>query len=407
MVEYILMSSTKEIAPRIEALLSRNIQDVIDEKHLREALASGKKLRIKLGIDPTGQNIHIGRAVVLWKLKEFQDLGHKIVLIIGDFTAQIGDPSDKLEKRPFLSKEDIKKNLKNYLDQIGRIIDIKKTEVHYNSEWLKKMTFREISELADNFTFQQMLERRNFKDRLENHQEISLREGLYPLMQGYDSVAVSADVELGGNDQLFNLIAGRKIQERYGQKPQDILTNKMLIGLDGRKMSTSWGNVININDVPEEQFGKIMSIRDDLVISYFEFATDLSMEAIKNFEDQLKGGENPKNIKEKLGFELVKRYHGEKSAYASTYHFKNLFSAKNRQLPDDIPELKVSGNSILPIDLIMLSGAIKSRSEARRLIEQGGFDVDNTPQTNPATPIELKGGEAIRIGKKRFFRVIL
>lgn len=401
-VEYIVMSSNNE---KIENLLSRNVEEVFDEKHLRAALLSGKKLRVKLGIDPTGQNIHIGRAVVLWKLKEFQDLGHKIVLIIGDFTAQIGDPSDKLEKRPFLSKEQVKANLKNYLSQIGKIIDIKKAEIHYNSEWLKKMTFREVSELAESFTFQQMLERRNFKDRLENHQEISLREGMYPLMQGYDSVAVKADVELGGTDQLFNLLAGRKIQEKYGQKPQDVMTNKMLIGLDGRKMSTSWGNVININDAPEEQFGKVMSVRDNLIASYFEFATDTPKEDIIAFEEEIEAGMNPKVVKEKLAFEIVKRYHGEKAAKAAAQHFENIFS--KRQLPDEIAELKVSAKSILPVDLVMATKVIASKSEARRLILQGGFDIDGMAYNNPAMAIKLKGGETIRIGKKRFFRVVI
>lgn len=403
MLEYVVMTHADD--GKIDTLLSRNIENVIDEKHLRAALLSGKKLRVKFGVDPTGPNIHIGRAVTLWKLREFQDLGHKIVLIIGDFTAQIGDPSDKLEKRPFLSKDDIKKNLKHYLAQVDKILDIKKTEVHYNSEWLKKMTFREISELAENFTFQQMLERRNFKDRLESHQEISLREGLYPLMQGYDSVAIKADVELGGTDQLFNLFAGRKIQERYGQKPQDIMTNKMLLGLDGRKMSTSWGNVININDAPEDQFGKVMSVHDDLIISYFEFATDVSTEEIKGFSEELEAGINPKAMKEKLAFEIVKRYYGEKAAKAAAEHFESIFS--KREIPDTIPELKVKSNVILPVDLIMLSGVVSSKSEARRLVEQGAFDVGGTVRKDPKTPIELKGGETIRIGKRHFFRVIL
>ncbi len=254
---------------QIDRLLSRNVEDVIDRKHLAEALRSGKKLRIKHGVDPTGPKIHIGRAVALWKLREFQELGHTIVLIIGDFTAQIGDPSDKLEKRPFLSREQIEKNLKDYLPQIAKIIDLKKTEVRYNSEWLAKLNLRDFSELADLFSFQQILERRNFQDRWRKHEEISYREGTYPLLQGYDSVAVKADAELGGTDQLFNLLAGRKIQERYEQKPQDIMTTKMIIGLDGRKMSTSWGNVINISDDPDEQFGKTMSLRDELIPEYF------------------------------------------------------------------------------------------------------------------------------------------
>jgi tyrosyl-tRNA synthetase len=400
------MAARKQIdREKIEALLSRNVEDAIDRDHLRSALLSGKKLRVKHGIDPTGEKIHIGRAVVLWKLKEFQDLGHTIVLIIGDFTAQVGDPSDKLEKRPFLTAAQVKKNLKNYLSQIGRIIDIKKTEVRYNSEWLATLNFQEISELAEAFTVQQMVERRNFKDRWDAHKEISVREFLYPLMQGYDSVAVKADVELGGTDQLFNLLAGRKIQERYRQKPQDILTNTMLLGTDGRKMSTSWGNVINILDKADDQFGKVMSVRDDQIGNYFHLATGLSDEEIKKHIDGIKGGNNPKKVKEILAFEVVKRYHGEKAAIAAAENFTKTFS--RRETPNAIPTLKIASGAILPVEVIVASGVFTSKSEARRLIEQGGFDVDNRPCRDPHIPLILKGGEVLKIGKKRFFRVVL
>jgi tyrosyl-tRNA synthetase len=400
------MAVSKEIDKgKIDQLLSRNVEEVIEAGHLRAALLSGKKLRVKFGIDPTGDKIHIGRAVVFWKLKEFQDLGHRIVLIIGDFTAQVGDPSDKLEKRPFLTAAQVKKNLKTYLAQIGRIIDLKKTEVRYNSEWLKKLDFQEISELAEVFTVQQMVERRNFKDRWDAHKEISVREFLYPLMQGYDSVAVKADVELGGTDQLFNLLAGRKIQERYKQKPQDIMTNKMLLGTDGRKMSTSWGNVINIIDGPNDQFGKVMSVRDDQIPNYFHLATGVSDQEIKKHVDGIKGGDNPKKVKEILAFEVVKRYHGEKAARAAAENFVKAFS--RREVPDVVPELKIQNGTILPVDLIIASGVFKSRSEARRLVEQGGFDVDNRPCRDLQSPLVLRGGEVIKVGKKRFFKVII
>ena len=400
------MAVNKELnKEKIEQLLSRNVEQVLDEGHLRTALLSGKKLRIKLGVDPTGDKIHIGRAVMFWKLREFQELGHKIVLIIGDFTAQVGDPSDKLEKRPFLTTAMIKKNLKNYLPQIGKIIDLKKTEVHYNSEWLKVLNFQEISELAEAFTVQQMVERRNFKDRWDAHKEISMREFLYPLMQGYDSVAVKADVELGGSDQLFNLLAGRKIQERYKQRPQDVMTIKMLLGTDGRKMSTSWGNVINVLDTPDDQFGKVMSVHDEQIPNYFHLATDVPEREIKKYVDGIKGGDNPKKVKEILAFEVVKRYYGEKAASAAAENFTKMFS--RREIPDVVPELKIENSAILPVDIIIASGVLKSRSEARRLIEQGGFDVDNSPCRDPQSTLVLKGGEVVRVGKKRFFRVVL
>ena len=389
---------------KIKNLLLRGVESVVDKKHLEAALAAGKPLRVKLGIDPTGDKIHIGRAVVLWKLREFQELGHKVVLIIGDFTAQIGDPSDKLQKRPFLTKEQIKKNLKNYLSQIGKILGLKKVEVRYNSEWLAKLNFREVSELAELFTFQQILERRNFRERWEKHQEISYREGMYALMQGYDSVAVKADVELGGTDQLFNLLAGRKIQERYGQKPQDILITEMLSGLDGRKMSTSWGNVINITDSPDEQYGKVMSMHDNQIVNYFMLATDVSRETIEGYAKDLQGGRvNPKTIKEKLAFEIVKRYHGGKAAEKAGEKFNALFSKK--ETSGDLPTLTVRSKAMSAIDLVLASGGVKSNSEARRLIEQGGFEMNGKKIRNPKEIIKPKDGDTVKIGKKSFLRI--
>ena len=317
---------------KIRHILSCNVEDVIERAHLEQALNGGRRLRIKLGIDPTGSKIHIGRAIVLWKLREFQELGHKAVLIVGDMTAQIGDPSDKLQKRPFLSAQEIKQNLKNYLAQMGEIVDIKKAEIRYNSEWLAKLTLREISELAELFTFQQILERRNFRERWERHEEISYREGMYALMQGYDSVAVRADMELGGTDQLFNLLAGRKIQEHYGQKPQDVMVTKMLSGTDGRKMSTSWGNVINIIDEPSEQFGKVMAMRDEMMEEYLKLATGLpDGEVALCMRDARK---DPKRTKVRIAFEIVKRYHGEREAKKAQERFEKMFSKK--EIPDEI-----------------------------------------------------------------------
>ncbi|HVO28484.1 MAG TPA: tyrosine--tRNA ligase [Candidatus Paceibacterota bacterium] len=393
----------------IGRVLSRNVEEVIDRGHLRAALMSGKKLRVKHGIDPTGPKIHIGRAVVLWKLREFQDLGHRIVLIIGDFTAQIGDPSDKLEKRPFLSKEQIRENLKNYLPQIGKVLDLEKTEIRYNSEWLAKLNLRDFSELADLFTFQQILERRNFHDRWQKHKEISYREGMYPLLQGYDSVAVKADVELGGTDQLFNVLAGRKVQERYGQRPQDVMATKMVIGLDGRKMSTSWGNVINILDEPADQFGKVMSLRDELIPEYFEAATDLPEDEIAGMKKGLKKGDNPKIAKSRLAFEIVKRYHGESAARKAQENFEKVFA--RHEVPDDMPVLKLSVHDtakakdiVTALDVVISSGVLKSKSEARRLIKQGGFEFNEKTIKDPLEELPVRGGEIVRVGKKRFFR---
>ena len=404
----LLMKSSKQIdkSKQVEELLTRGVQEIHIRENLSVALYSGKKLRVKHGIDPTGPKIHIGRAVVLWKLRQFQELGHKIVLIIGDFTAQIGDPSDKLSKRPFLTREQIKKNLKNYLPQIGKILDLSKVEVRYNSEWLAKLNFREISELADLFSVQQMIVRRNFKDRFEKQEEISLREFMYPLMQGYDSVAIKADVELGGEDQLFNLLAGRKIQERYEQKPQDILTTRMVLGLDRRKMSTSWGNVLNIIDPPNEQYGKVMSMHDNLIVEYLELCTRMPMEEVKEIDKQLKSKKfNPRDAKARLAFEVVKLYHGEKAAKKAGEEFDRVFRSK--ELPTDVPEFKLS-SSMNVVDLLVVSKLVSSKSEARRLIEQGGVRIADKKISGFEEKISpSKEGSIIQVGKRKFLRVVL
>lgn len=388
---------------KIKHLLAHNVEEIIDQEHLGAVLRGGKKLRIKFGIDPTGSKIHIGRAVVLWKLKEFQDLGHKVVLIIGDYTARIGDPSDKLEKRPFLADQQIKANLKNYLPQIGKILDLKKVEVRYNSEWLKKLKFLDVLQLMDLFTASQMIERRNFWERWQKEEEISLREFMYPIMQGYDSVAVKADVELGGTDQLFNLKAGRKLQEYFGQKPQDILMTSMIMGLDGRKMSTSWGNVINITDSAEEQFGKIMSMRDEMIIPYFRSAAGVPEEEVKAFEAELKRGTNPKGIKAALAQTIAARYHGERAAEKAAEKWENIFSKKEVQAAD-LPELKLAPEENL-LAAVMASGVVKSKSEARRLIEQGAVSIDNQPLKNMQVTLKFDGGEILKVGKRHFFKI--
>lgn len=387
----------------VQELLSRNVEEIIDRKHLEEALRSGKKLRIKFGIDPTGKEIHIGRAIVLWKLREFQDLGHQIVLILGDYTALIGDPSDKLSKRPMLTPAEVKKNLKTYLAQMGKILDLGKTEVRYNSEWLGDLQLLDVLKLTDLFTVSQMIERRNFKERFDKEEEISLREFMYPMMQGYDSVAVKADLELGGTDQLFNLMAGRKIQEHYGQKPQDILMTAMLFGLDGRKMSTSWGNVVNINDDPEEQFGKIMSMKDEMIIPYFYAVTALGAETIGEYEKALAQGENPKIIKEKLAAAVAARYHGTEAAGKAASNFQQIFSSGILESAD-IPKLEIKENVTL-LDLLMHTGVPSSKSDARRLIEQGAIALDDRIKGDPQEVIKIKNGAVLKVGKRHYFRL--
>lgn len=387
----------------IKRVLERGVDSIYpSRKHLEKRLLSGK-LRIKLGIDPTGEKIHIGRAVALRKLRDFQDTGHTIVLIIGDYTAQIGDPSDKLEKRPFLTQEQIKKNMKNYLAQIGSILNIKKVEIHYNSEWLKKFNLRDMSELAEQFTIQQMMQRRNFKDRLKDDQNISMRELFYPLMQGYDSVAIKADVELGGTDQLFNLMAGRKIQERYKQKPQDVMTTKMLIGLDGRKMSTSWGNVINIIDKPNDMFGKVMSMHDEHIVEYLELVTDMPMADIKDRAARMKSGKlNPRDAKAELARLVVEQFHGVAPSVAAEEEFEAVY-VKGEE-PKETLQIEVS-EKICIADVLVNTKLVTSKSEARRLVEQGGVKHNRKKIEDSKKEIDFKSGDTIQVGKRKFVRI--
>lgn len=397
------MKSLKKPSKKdLDQLLKRGVTEVVDLKHLEKALKSGKKLRVKLGFDPTGDKIHIGRAIILRKLRDFQRLGHKVVFIVGDFTARIGDPSDKLSKRPMLSKSEIDKNIKNYKSQVGKIIDIKKAEFRFNGQWLKKLDFEEIGELAESFTVQQMLERRNFKDRIKKGEEVSLRELLYPLMQGYDSVAVKADVELGGYDQLFNLHAGRVIQRHYGQKEQDILTGEMLEGTDGRKMSTSWGNVINTVDKPNDMFGKIMSLKDELIGKYFLLCTDVDEKEIKEIEKKVKSGKlNPRDAKLHLAKEIVGLYHGEKTADKAEKEFVKIFTQKG--LPSKIVTFKLS----LPKDIVYVlinAKMASSKSQAWRLVKQGGVKFNSIVIRNPKE--EIINGGILQVGKRHFAKII-
>jgi tyrosyl-tRNA synthetase len=385
----------------LDEILTRGVTGVTVKENLFKKLQSGKKLRIKLGIDPTGPSIHLGRAIPLRKLRDFQKMGHKAVLVVGDFTALIGDPSDKLEKRPMLTKESVKENMKAYKKIIGKILDIKKTEFVYNSKWLAKLKFGEIVDLAEAFSVSQMIERRNFKDRIEKGLEISLREFMYPLMQGYDSVAVNSDVELGGFDQLFNLHAGRTIQKHFKKEEQDIMTTEMLLGTDGRKMSTSWGNVIFITDEPKDMFGKIMSIRDEMIVDYFRLTTDEKLEEIENIKSALEKGENPKDYKIRLAYEIVKLYHTDKEAKEAKESFTSVFSGGG--IPKDAPTYKLKeGESVVES---LFGAGIESKTELKRLIGAGSIKNLDTEETVKDWNEQTKKG-TYKIGKHRFLKII-
>lgn len=384
---------------RIERLLERNVHEVIDRDHLKKTLLSGKKLRVKFGIDPTSPDLHLGHAVILNKLKEFQELGHEIIFIIGDFTAQIGDPSGRDKTRPPLTQKEVKENMSQYLKQANKIIDIKKTETVYNSEWLGKLKAADFIKLLSKISVQQIIERSDFEKRLFDHRSIQMHELIYPVLVAYDSVVIKADVEMGGTDQLFNFLMGRALMERFEMKPQDVLTAQLLVGTDGeRKMSKSLGNYIGLSDEPTDMFGKVMSIPDSLMGAYFALCLgfgpkDIALEMAKS---------SPRDTKMKLAFGIVTRYHGEAAAKKAQENFEKVFS--RREAPDEMPELKLKAKKLTALEIVVMAGVGKSRSDARRLIEGGGFEFDGEVIKNPLKEITVHGGEVIRAGKKSFFR---
>jgi len=387
-------------------LLERGVVDVIVKEELEKKLNSGRKLRIKFGIDPTGSDLHIGHGVVLRKLKQFQDRGDTTILLIGDYTARIGDPTGKSETRKMLSEEQIKENMKHYIEQASKVLDINKLEIRYNSEWFAKMNMAQILELTAKRTVSQMLQREDFKNRIKNNQDISITELLYPLMQGYDSVMLESDVELGGTDQTFNMLVGRDLQKAYGCKTiQDIITVPILEGTDGvEKMSKTYNNYIGFSESPKEVYGKAMSIPDSIIVKYFELATEISFEELKKLEKSLKEGENPKNLKMRLARELVTLYHDEESAKAAEQEFTEIFSNKGK--PEEIEEIKLSGKSHKLVDLLVETKLSTSKSEARRLIEQGGVKVDDEKVLSTDLELDINEERLIQAGKRKFVKVI-
>lgn len=381
---------------KIDELLSRGVSEVIPGKDLlKKILLSGKRLRIKLGIDPTSPNLHLGRSVVLLKLKDFQDLGHRVVFIVGDFTGIIGDTSDKESERPMLSKDEIDENKQTYFEQAGKIIDLKKTETKHNSVWLETVGYREIGEHADAFSLSEFISRENIKKRMDAGKRVSLREVLYPLMQGYDSVAVEADVELGGTDQRFNMLAGRTVQEKCGQEPQSVITTNLILGTDGRKMSSSWGNTINLTDSARDMFGKVMSLPDDLMEEYFVHTTRVPLSEVKEIL-----ASHPKEAKTKLAHELVRMYHGEKEADIARNDFENTFA--KREAPEDSDEVVFKDDLATTLTS---AGVVKSKTEARRLLESGAIKVVETNEKITSLDTKPESGTVLKIGKHRFVKI--
>lgn len=391
---------------KIKEILERGVAEVIVKKHLEDRMASGEKLRVKFGIDPTGPAIHLGNAIPLWKLKKIQDLGHQIILLIGDFTARIGDTSDKQNIRQPLTDEEIEQNMKTYKDQTGKILDLNKTEFVYNSQWLKSLSFEDFLKLQSCFTVAQMIERENFHDRYKAGKPISLPEFSYPLMQGYDSVAIKSDVEIGGTDQTFNMLAGRTIQRAYGQEPQDVITLALLEGTDGRKMSKSYGNVISIMDEPNDMYGKIMSMQDEFMVKYFILCTDVPIAEIRGMEEQLKKGDvNPRDIKARLAGEITAMYHGKKEAQKAEKEFNRVF--KEKELPSEIDGVELAEGEYNILDLLVKIKMASSKAEAKRLIVQGGIKINGQVEKDWQKNIKIERGKEILIqsGKRKFIKI--
>ncbi len=382
----------------IGELLTRGVSEVIDQKHLESALKSGKKLRIKLGIDPTGAKLHLGHGVVLRTLRRFQDLGHTVVLIIGDTTALIGDPSGKNETRPQLSVKDLEKNFATYEKQALKILVKDRLEIRRQSEWFKNFGLVEVIQEASKLSAGWIMSHETFRNRMQASQPLALHELLYPLVQAYDSVAVKADVEIGGPDQKFNLLTGRELMRAHGMSPQDIVLGKYLIGTDGQKMGKSLGNFVALEDVPNEMFGKIMAIKDDLIFSYFELATIVPMAEVEKLEKELKAGTNPRTIKVRLAKEIVTLYHGSNAAEAAAEEFDKVFSKKEK--PTEIEETKVKSNDLVAI--LVETKLAASKSEAKRLLEQNGVKV-NDEIANEDT--KVSSGNIIQVGKRKFVKI--
>lgn len=385
------------------AVIQRGAEEILVEKELIEKLKKGKPLKIKAGFDPTAPDLHLGHTVLINKLRQFQDLGHEILFLIGDFTAMIGDPTGKSATRPPLSEEDVLKNAETYKEQVFKILDPAKTKVVFNSEWMSKLSAADMIKLAGTTTVARMLERNDFGERYQSNTPIAIHEFLYPLVQGYDSVALDSDIELGGTDQKFNLLMGRTLQQHYGKEAQCTLTMPILEGLDGvQKMSKSLNNYIGIKDAPNDMFGKVMSVSDELMWRYFELLSFESLETIAGYKDAVENGENPRNIKIKLALELIERFHDKESAEAALKDFETRFS-KNA-IPDEMPEFTF--NDVMPLaNLLKEAGLVSSTSDGHRMVKQGAVKLNGEKVTDSRAPVESCEQQVYQVGKRKFARI--
>ncbi|MCJ7786955.1 tyrosine--tRNA ligase [Patescibacteria group bacterium] len=390
---------------KIEEVLTRGVAEIINKIHLEKRLKSGTKLRVKFGIDPTSSNLHLGHFIPLKKLRQFQNLGHQVIFLIGDFTAMIGDPSARLDKRRPLTKKEIKKNMRDYINQAAKVLNIEKVEVRYNSEWYGRKKADFLMDLSSRFTYARLIERDEFKKRIEKDIDVTMLELLYPLLQGYDSVELKSDLEIGGTDQKFNLLFARKVQKKYNLPQQDIMTLPLLIGTDGeRKMSKSYGNYVKITEESSRMFGQLMSIPDILIWHYFKLLTNLSLKEIELIKDKVyKTLLTPKEAKLRLAKEIVSLLHNAKSAQKAEREFERIF--KEKKLPSKIPEIKISRKSLNILDLLVKTKLASSKAEAKRLVLQKGVKIDSQIQDDWQKVIQIERGQVVQVGKRKFVRV--
>jgi tyrosyl-tRNA synthetase len=384
-------------------IIKFNTVDLLPEEELVEKLKTGRPLRIKYGADPSRPDLHLGHYVCLKKLKDLQDLGHHIIFIVGDFTAMIGDPSGRSKTRPRLSREEVQENSRTYFEQVFKVLDPEKTEIRYNSEWLSKLTAIDIIELSATYTVSRMLERDDFKERFKNNVPISIHEFLYPLFQAYDSVAIKADIEVGGTDQKFNFLVGREVQKAYGLEPQVILTVPILEGTDGKlKMSKSYDNYIGLTEPPSEMFGKVMSIPDELVLKYYRLVLYYDDQQMKEVEKKMR--ENPRECKADLAEKIVEIFWGNSEAKRAREEFDRVF--KLREVPDEIPEFRIPRDGMPILEILAQSGIVSSKSEARRLVAQRAVKIGNRVVESEFEVVKPDGNIVIKVGKRKFLRVL-
>ncbi|MDP3965029.1 MAG: tyrosine--tRNA ligase [bacterium] len=386
-------------------LLTRGVEEIIQADSLKKKLQSGRKLRIKHGVDPTTTDLHLGYAVVYQKLRAFQELGHTIVFLIGDFTARFGDPTDQQRARTLKDKKEVEKLARHYIDQAGLILDISKTEVRRNSEWYDKMSAEELLQLQARFTVAQLMERDMFVERQKAGKEIGYHEPVYPILQAYDSVMLESDLTVIGTDQTFNELQARPLQKENGQEPQEVMSMRLLIGTDGkRKMSQSLGNYIGLTDSPKEMYGKLMSIPDKLIMEYFELATRVPVDELQSIKKKLDRGANPRDIKARLAATIVELYHGPKAASQAGQEFTNVF--RKNQTPKDIAEYAVKRKKLPLVDLLVEAKLASSKSEARRLVEQKAVKVDGKAENDWQMAKHWPSGAIIQVGKRKFVKIV-